>query len=66
MVYLSLPRLTFSGLFETDVSTVNNDVRSCSVETFQLRFQTPSETLPDGRPIGFSTGLSFRYQPTTR
>lgn len=49
MSYLSLPRMTFSGQFEADVNTVNNDVRNYSVETFQPRFQKPSEPLPDNK-----------------
>jgi hypothetical protein len=47
MSYLNLPRLTFAGLFEADVSTVNNDVRNFSVSTFEPRFQTPQVTRPD-------------------
>ena len=39
MSYLSLPRLTFSGDFQADVSTVNNDVRHYDNATFEPRFQ---------------------------
>ncbi|MFW5834844.1 MAG: hypothetical protein ACOCYE_12185, partial [Pseudomonadota bacterium] len=39
MSYLSLPRLTFSGRFRCDVSTVNNDVRHFDNATFESRFQ---------------------------
>jgi hypothetical protein len=49
MSYLNLPRLTFAGLFEADVNTVNNDVRNYDVSTFEPRFQTPQTPDPDGR-----------------
>jgi hypothetical protein len=48
MSYLGLPRLTFSGLFEADVNTVNNDVRHFDISTFEPRFQTAQELNPDG------------------
>jgi hypothetical protein len=32
--YLHLPRVTFDGDFQADVSTVNNDVRNFNIETF--------------------------------
>lgn len=49
MSYLNLPRLTFAGLFEADVNTVNNDVRNFSVPTFEPRFQTPQRPADDGK-----------------
>jgi hypothetical protein len=49
MSYLGLPRLSFAGLFEADVNTVNNDVRNYDTSTFEPRFQTPQEVLPDGK-----------------
>lgn len=49
MSYLSLPRLTFSGLFEADVNTVNNDVRNYSNPTFEPRFQAPWVKHADGK-----------------
>lgn len=49
MSYLNLPRLTFAGLFEADVNTVNNDVRNYDVSTFEPRFQTPQTPDPDGK-----------------
>ena len=49
MSYLGLPRLSFAGLFEADVNTVNNDVRNYDASTFEPRFQTPQEVLPDGK-----------------
>ena len=41
MSYLSLPRIAFSGRFQSDVSTVNNDVRHYDNTSFQSRFQEP-------------------------
>ena len=41
MSYCSLPRLTFSGLFQADVSTVNNDVRHYDVSNFEPAYQLP-------------------------
>lgn len=48
MSYLNLPRLSFAGLFEADVNTVNNDVRNYDAATFEPRFQTPQTPAPDG------------------
>jgi hypothetical protein len=42
MSYCTLPRLTFSGQFQADVSTVNNDVRHFENESFEARFQEPT------------------------
>lgn len=39
MSFLSYPRLIFSGLFQADPSTVNNDPRHYSNEYFEERFQ---------------------------
>ncbi len=39
MSTLHLPRLVFSGDFQADVSTVNNDVRHYDTATFEPRFQ---------------------------
>lgn len=41
MSYLQYPRLAFSGLFQSDVSTVNNDPRHFDNATFEERFQDP-------------------------
>ena len=41
MSYCTLPRLTFSGQFQADVSTVNNDVRHYDDGSFEARFQEP-------------------------
>lgn len=39
MSYITIPRLAFSGHFQADVSTVNNDVRHFDNATFEPRFQ---------------------------
>lgn len=39
MSYLNLPRLTFTGLFQADPSTVNNDPTHYNNETFDPSFQ---------------------------
>jgi len=39
MSYCTLPRLTFAGQFQADVSTVNNDVRHYDDGSFEARFQ---------------------------
>ncbi|MEP3331992.1 hypothetical protein [Sedimentitalea sp.] len=41
MSYFTIPRLAFSGNFQADVSTVNNDVRHYDNATFEPRFQNP-------------------------
>ncbi|UTH73781.1 hypothetical protein [Chromobacterium sp. IIBBL 290-4] len=43
MSYLHYPRLAFSGLFQADVSTVNNDPRHFDNQTFEPYFQKPEE-----------------------
>ena len=43
MSYISLPRIVFSGRFQADVSTVNNDVRHYSNQDFESRFQLPQQ-----------------------
>lgn len=48
MSYLNVPRLTFSGLFEADVNTINNDVRHYDLATFESRFQTIQTPAPGG------------------
>ncbi|AUH49388.1 hypothetical protein CXB49_00310 [Chromobacterium sp. ATCC 53434] len=42
MSYLQYPRLAFSGLFQSDVSTVNNDPRHFDISTFEPHFQQPT------------------------
>jgi hypothetical protein len=42
MSYLQYPRLAFSGLFQSDVSTVNNDPRHFDSATFEPHFQLPT------------------------
>ena len=39
MSYLNNVRLIFSGTFQADISTVNNDVRHFDNGTFEPRFQ---------------------------
>lgn len=51
MSYLSLPRLSFSGRFQADVSTVNNDVRHYANEFFEPRFQEPFQAQDKGSPL---------------
>lgn len=41
MSYLELPRLHFSGRFQADTSTVNNDVRHYDSDKFNPSFQEP-------------------------
>ncbi|PRC93423.1 hypothetical protein [Solimicrobium silvestre] len=62
MSYLDTPRLNFSGFFQADVSTVNNDVRYFDVDAFQESYQkiAPipySDTPPNGawNPDGTGT-----------
>ncbi len=43
MSYLAPTRIHFSGYFQADVSTVNNDVRHFDNDKFQARYQKPSE-----------------------
>lgn len=47
MSYLNAVRLHFSGSFQADVSTVNNDVRHFDVANFQRPAGSP-ETWPRG------------------
>src|SRR5580693_1823633 len=42
MSYLDIPRLHFSGRFQADISTVNNDVRYYDNAGFQDKYQTMS------------------------
>jgi hypothetical protein len=42
MSYLDIPRLHFSGRFQADISTVNNDVRYFDNAGFQEKYQTMS------------------------
>src|SRR5882724_9846502 len=39
MSFLDLPRVTFAGQFQADVSTVNNDPRHFDNTSFDSRFQ---------------------------
>ncbi|QOZ81974.1 MULTISPECIES: hypothetical protein [Chromobacterium] len=49
MSYLQFPRLAFSGQFQSDVSTVNNDPRHYDNATFEPRFQEYQQAGADGR-----------------
>jgi hypothetical protein len=55
--YLDAPRLAFTGHFQADVSTVNNDVRYYDVTTFQDSYQDLTTTGDGGgwNPVG--TGI---------
>jgi len=60
MSYLDSPRLHFSGFFQADVSTINNDVRYYDVAAFQPEYQTLS--LGDGGGSWNPTGTGvFRF-----
>jgi hypothetical protein len=61
MAYLHLPRLTFSGDFVSDVSTVNNDVQHFNNETFEPSFQLPGQGGTNGwwNPEG---GATFGFE----
>ncbi|MGQ0778446.1 MAG: hypothetical protein ACT4NY_29230 [Pseudonocardiales bacterium] len=50
MSYLDLPRVTFSGDFQADVSTVNNDVRHFDVGSFDDVFQEVQDSPPGAPP----------------
>jgi len=61
MSYLHLPRLTFSGDFKSDVSTINNDPAHYNNDTFLPSFQKPGKGAVDGwwNPEG---GATFEFQ----
>lgn len=61
MSYLNLPRLTFSGDFISDVSTVNNDTQHYNNATFEPSFQIPGQGASNGwwNPEG---GATFGFQ----
>ncbi|QQD12162.1 hypothetical protein [Sphingobacterium sp. UDSM-2020] len=61
MSYLHLPRLTFSGDFLSDVSTVNNDTQHYNNATFEPSFQLPGQNSSNGwwNPDG---GATFGFQ----
>jgi hypothetical protein len=43
MSYLGSPRIVFSGRYQADVSTVNNDVRHYDIPDWESRFQNPTQ-----------------------
>lgn len=51
MSYLALPRLTVSGQFQADISTVNNDVRHFDNAYFEPRFQEFQTRTEDGHTL---------------
>jgi hypothetical protein len=61
MSYLHLPRLTFSGDFLSDVSTVNNDTQHFNNTTFEPSFQLPGQGSSNGwwNPEG---GATFSFE----
>ena len=48
MSYLDIPRIVFTGHFQADVSTVNNDVRYFDNAAFQKKYQDLSVSGDDG------------------
>lgn len=59
MSHLGWPRIVFSGDFQADVSTVNNDIRHYDNATFESRFQEWGQGAKNGwwNPVG---GSAFR------
>lgn len=60
MSYLDSPRIHFTGFFQADVSTVNNDVRYFDVDAFQPEYQQLSLTGDGGSWHPNGTGI-FRF-----
>ena len=56
MSYITIPRLAFSGNFQADVSTVNNDVRHYDNATFEPRFQDPEVVNPQTQKVEIYNG----------
>ncbi|MCV9933950.1 hypothetical protein OIU80_16830 [Flavobacterium sp. LS1R47] len=48
MSYLNVPRLTFSGQFQADPSTVNNDPTHFNNETFETKYQNYGQGQENG------------------
>ncbi|BAI76674.1 hypothetical protein AZL_e03290 (plasmid) [Azospirillum sp. B510] len=51
MSFLNPVRLVFSGIFQADVSTVNNDVRHFDNESFESSYQEFQKKLPGGETV---------------
>ncbi|ALG74955.1 hypothetical protein VY88_25670 [Azospirillum thiophilum] len=51
MSFLNPVRLVFSGIFQADVSTVNNDVRHYDNDTFEPAYQEFQKSLPNGAAV---------------
>lgn len=60
MSYLDVPRVVFTGQFQADVSTINNDVRYFQNTTFQKKYQDLSTTDDNGGWNPEGTGI-FRF-----
>src|SRR3954462_8069732 len=58
--YLDTPRVVFTGEFQADVSTINNDVRYFQNTTFQKEYQDLSTTGDNGGWNPEGTGI-FRF-----
>jgi hypothetical protein len=56
--YLERPRFTFSGRFEADVSTVNNNAANFDTATFLPECDTPGVLVvdPQRNPIRMTNG----------
>jgi hypothetical protein len=56
--YLERPRFTFSGRFEADVSTINNNAVNFDDATFLPEYDTPGVPVvdPQGNTIGMTNG----------
>jgi hypothetical protein len=64
MSYLSFPRLIFSGQFQADPSTVNNDPEHFDSATFQPQYQQPGQGPTNGwwNPSG---SAAWRFKDCT-
>jgi len=66
MPYLELPRFTFSGRFEADISTVNNNAVNFDAATFLPEYDAPGVLVvdPQGNPIGMTNGWFYTARST--
>ncbi|MCV9928573.1 hypothetical protein OIU83_12970 [Flavobacterium sp. LS1R49] len=62
MSYLNVPRLTFSGDFISDVSTVNNDTQHYNNSTFQSKYQKPKTEIAANGWWNPEGGATFGFQ----
>ena len=59
MSYISVPRLSITGQFQANISTVNNDIRHYDLETWEPSFQEMQESILQGdapRPVTVMNG----------